>query len=124
MLAPQDAEVIVDPQNSAECVRLRYVSDNKSGIRRRRIGTGFRYLWADGAKLADQRVLKRIRSLAVPPAWTDVWICPFPDGHIQAMGRDARGRKQYRYHPRFREFRESTKYAHVVAFRYRSSEIW
>jgi DNA topoisomerase IB len=61
-------------------------------------------------------VLRRIKSLAIPPAWTDVWICPFADGHIQATGRDARGRKQYRYHPRFREVRESTKYEHVVSF--------
>ena len=61
-------------------------------------------------------MLKRIKALAIPPAWTDVWICPFADGHIQATGRDAKGRKQYRYHARFREVRESTKYEHVVAF--------
>jgi DNA topoisomerase-1 len=66
--------------------------------------------------LTEPDVLRRIKSLAIPPAWTDVWICPFADGHIQATGRDAKGRKQYRYHPRFREVRESTKYEHVVAF--------
>ena len=115
MLARHDAAAI-DPEDSAECAQLRYVSDSKPGIRRRRVGGGFTYLRADGGKLADQRALRRIRSLAIPPAWTDVWICPLADGHIQATGRDARGRKQYRYHPRFREFRESTKYEHIVGF--------
>ena len=71
---------------------------------------------ADGSKLFEKDVLKRIKALAIPPAWTDVWICPFADGHLQATGRDAKGRKQYRYHARFREVRESTKYEHVVAF--------
>jgi DNA topoisomerase-1 len=71
---------------------------------------------SDGSRLAERDVLGRIKSLAIPPAWTDVWICPFADGHIQATGRDAKRRKQYRYHPRFREVRESTKYEHVVTF--------
>src|ERR1700716_429955 len=69
-----------------------------------------------GRSLSESDVLKRIKALAIPPAWTDVWICPWADGHIQATGRDAKGRKQYRYHARFREVRESTKYEHVVAF--------
>jgi len=76
----------------------------------------FTYTRADGSRLSEPDALSRIKSLAVPPAWTDVWICPFADGHIQATGRDTKGRKQYRYHPRFREVRESTKYGHVVAF--------
>jgi len=114
MLSPDAAAI--HPEDSAECAQLRYVSDDKPGIRRRRGGAGFTYLRADGAKLADQRALRRIRSLAIPPAWTDVWICPLSDGHVQATGRDARGRKQYRYHTRFRELRESTKYEHIVGF--------
>ena len=80
------------------------------------MGTGFTYIRADGSRLTEVDALKRIKALAIPPAWTDVWICPFVDGHIQATGRDAKGRKQYRYHARFRELRESTKYEHVVAF--------
>jgi DNA topoisomerase-1 len=95
---------------------LRYVSDARPGIRRNQAGKGFTYTRADGSKLSEFEVLKRIRSLAIPPAWTDVWICPWADGHIQATGRDAKSRKQYRYHARFREVRESTKYEHVVAF--------
>jgi DNA topoisomerase-1 len=111
-----DLQPIVDPQEAAESAGLRYISDARPGIRRRNSGKGFTYTGADGAKLSEAAVLRRIKSLAVPPAWTDVWICPFANGHIQATGRDARGRKQYRYHPRFRELRESTKYEHVVAF--------
>jgi len=111
-----DAQTIVDPQDAAESAGLRYVSDARPGIRRRKSGTGFTYTGPDGARLKEAGVLGRIKSLAVPPAWTDVWICPFRDGHVQATGRDAKGRKQYRYHPRFREVRESTKYEHVVAF--------
>jgi len=105
-----------EPQQAAAAVGLRYVSDARPGIRRRRAGKSFSYLTPEGARLADPATLKRIRSLAVPPAWTDVWICPFADGHLQATGRDDRGRKQYCYHPRFREMRDSTKYEHVVAF--------
>ena len=111
-----DVQTIVDPRDAAESAGLRYVSDARPGIRRRRSGMGFTYTGADGSKLAAEDALRRIKSLAIPPAWTDVWICPFADGHIQATGRDAKGRKQYRYHPRFREIRESTKYEHVVAF--------
>ena len=109
-------ETIVDPRDAAESAGLRYVSDARPGIRRKKVGTGFSYARADGSKLIEKDVLKRIKTLAIPPAWTEVWICPFTDGHIQATGRDAKGRKQYRYHPRFREVRESTKYEHVVAF--------
>jgi DNA topoisomerase-1 len=110
------AETIVDPKDAAESAGLRYVSDTRPGIRRRKSGKGCTYTRADGSRLTESDALSRIKSLAVPPAWADVWICPFADGHIQATGRDAKGRKQYRYHPRFREVRESTKYEHVVAF--------
>jgi DNA topoisomerase-1 len=110
------AQTIVDPKDAAESAGLRYVSDSRPGIRRRTSERGFTYIRADGSKLTEADVLARIKSLAIPPAWTDVWICPYADGHIQATGRDAKGRKQYRYHPRFREVRESTKYEHVVAF--------
>lgn len=117
LLEPTDtAPTIVDPKDAAESAGLRYVSDARRGIRRKKAGTGFGYLRADGSKVTEPDVLKRIRALAIPPAWAGVWICPFADGHIQATGRDAKGRKQYRYHARFREVRESTKYEHVVAF--------
>jgi DNA topoisomerase I len=109
-------QTIVDPKDAAELAGLRYVSDARPGIRRRKAGTGFTYTRADGTRLSEPDALKRIKSLAIPPAWTDVWISPFADGHIQATGRDAKGRKQYRYHARFREVRESTKYEHLVAF--------
>ena len=111
-----DVQTIVDPRDAAESAGLRYVSDARPGIRRRKSGKGFTYARADGSKLTEPDVLRRIKALAIPPAWTDVWICPFADGHVQATGRDARGRKQYRYHARFREVRDSTKYEHVVAF--------
>ena len=112
----EDFQTIVDPKDAAESAGLRYVSDDRSGIRRKKSGKGFTYARPGGTKLSDPQVVKRIRSAAIPPAWTDVWICPFADGHIQATGRDAKGRKQYRYHPLFREVRESTKFEHVVAF--------
>lgn len=114
---PSDnAATIIDPEDAAACAGLRYVSDARPGIRRKKAGTGFSYMKTDRSKLTEPDVLKRIKALAIPPAWTEVWICPFADGHIQATGRDAKGRKQYRYHARFREVRESTKYEHVVAF--------
>jgi hypothetical protein len=106
----EDAGGVVDPEEAAERAGLRYVSDGRPGLRRKKSGKGFSYARPEGSTLSDRQVLSRIRSLAIPPAWTDVWICLFADGHIQATGRDARGRKQYRYHPRFREVRESTKY--------------
>ena len=111
-----DVQTIVDPKDAAESAGLRYISDTRPGIRRRKSGKGFTYTRADRLGLTDANALRRIRALAVPPAWTEVWICPFADGHIQATGRDAKGRKQYRYHARFREVRDSTKYDHVVEF--------
>jgi DNA topoisomerase-1 len=111
-----DVQTIVDPKEAAACAGLRHVSDARPGIRRRKSGKGFTYTRPDGSRVTEADVLRRIKSLAIPPAWTDVWICPSADGHIQATGRDAKGRKQYRYHGRFREVRESTKYEHVVEF--------
>jgi len=110
------AEAVVDPENAAEYAGLAYVSDEKPGIGRQRSGKAFRYRTAQGKPVRDKATLARIKSLAIPPAWSHVWICPTADGHIQATGRDARGRKQYRYHPRFREVRESTKYYRMLAF--------
>jgi DNA topoisomerase-1 len=112
----EECPQVGDPRDAADAAGLRYVSDEAPGIRRRRQGRGFAYLRPGGEILSDPRVLAHIRSLAIPPAWTDVWICPYADGHIQATGRDARGRKQYRYHALFREARESTKYDHLIAF--------
>ena len=107
---------MVDPQDAAAHAGLIYVSDEVPGIRRQKSGKGFRYMRPAGAKIEDAALLKRLKALAIPPAWSDVWICPKPDGHIQATGRDAKGRKQYRYHTKFREVRESTKYHHLLTF--------
>jgi DNA topoisomerase-1 len=107
---------IVDPRDAARTAGLRYVSDSQPGIRRKKAGKGFTYVYPDGKRVADDKHLSRIRSIVIPPAWTDVWICLHPHGHVQAIGRDARGRKQYRYHLAFREVRESTKYGHMMVF--------
>jgi DNA topoisomerase I len=101
---------------AARVAGLKYVSDTGPGIRRERDGTGWRYVDPSGHLVHDPATLERIRSLAIPPAYTDVWICPDPLGHIQATGRDARGRKQYRYHPRYREVRDETKFGRMAAF--------
>ena len=103
-------------RKSAKAAGLVYVSDANSGLRRQRAGKGFRYVDADGKAIRQASVLKRIKALVIPLAWTDVWICPNPDGHIQATGRDDRGRKQYLYHPRWREVRDQTKYHRMIAF--------
>jgi DNA topoisomerase I len=96
--------------------RLRHSTDERPGISRRRSGKGFAYRDPDGRPVRDRETLDRIRSLAIPPAWTDVWICPFSNGHLQATGRDARGRKQYRYHPRYRRRRDAAKFEKLLAF--------
>jgi DNA topoisomerase I len=101
---------------AASSAGLRYVSDAVPGLVRRRAGTGFAYADADGAVVRDAATLQRIRALAIPPAWTDVWICPQPLGHLQATGRDARGRKQYRYHRQWSAQRGSGKFGRIVAF--------
>ena len=106
----------VAPEESAQAAGLRYVSDTQPGIRRQCAGRGFCYRGIDGRPIRDPAVVRRIKALAIPPAWTDVWICPRPDGHMQATGRDARGRKQYRYHPRWRAVRDTTKYDRMIAF--------
>ncbi|MCW5980180.1 MAG: DNA topoisomerase IB [Bryobacteraceae bacterium] len=106
----------VDPVDSAKQAGLRHVSDSSPGIRRKRSGKGFAYIGPDGRAIRDRDELRRIRALAIPPAWTDVWICPAPRGHLQAVGRDARGRKQYRYHARYREVRDATKFGRMAAF--------
>jgi DNA topoisomerase-1 len=113
---PPPLEAATDPLVAAKVAGLRYVTDDRPGIRRIRAGHGFRYVDPDGRPVRDPDELRRIRSLAIPPAWTDVWVCPLPNGHLQATGRDARGRKQYRYHPRWREVRDETKYDRAVAF--------
>lgn len=101
---------------SAKAAHLRYVSDDMPGIRREKHGEHFAYYAPDGSKIDDEKELARIRALAVPPAYTDVWICPIANGHIQATARDARGRKQYRYHKRWRETRDENKYERMIAF--------
>ena len=111
-----DADGDLESPDVARTAGLVYVSDEEPGIRRRQSCKGFSYAGPNGAKLAAKPALKRIRSLAVPPAWTDVWISPDPNGHIQATGRDARGRKQYIYHSGWRELRDSTKFEHMLEF--------
>lgn len=105
-----------DPIDSARAAGLRYVYDSRPGISRHRTHTGFRYTTPDGKPLRDKEVLTRIKSLVIPPAWVDVWICPIPNGHLQATGRDARGRKQSRYHAHWREARDQSKYEHMLHF--------
>ena len=101
---------------SARMGGLRYVSDEDPGLSRRRTASGFRYLDPDNRPVRDEATLQRVRSLAIPPAYEDVWICRLPEGHLQATGRDARGRKQYRYHPRWREVRDGQKFGRIEAF--------
>jgi DNA topoisomerase-1 len=95
---------------------LIYVTDASPGFTRRRFRNGFAFLDQSGKRLRASAVVERIRSLVIPPAWTEVWICPVAHGHLQATGRDARGRKQYIYHPDFRESREADKYHHMLKF--------
>src|SRR4029079_19022527 len=101
---------------AAKDAGLAYVTDANAGISRRRSGKGFTYRDADGKVVRDKKTLERIRMLAIPPAWTDVWICASPNGHLQATGRDARGRKQHRYHARFREVRDEAKFDRMAEF--------
>jgi DNA topoisomerase-1 len=110
------AKLTLDAVTSARTARLRYVNDQKPGIRRQRRGEGFHYIAPNGKILRNPRQLGRIRQLAIPPAWTDVWICPFANGHLQATGRDTRGRKQYRYHADWRTVRDETKFDRLIEF--------
>jgi DNA topoisomerase I len=113
---PADPVPNTDPPAAAKAAGLRYVHDDRPGIQREPARDGFRYLDAKGEPVEDEATLKRIKSLAIPPAWTDVWICPQANGHLQATGRDARGRKQYRYHPKWREVRDEVKYERMIKF--------
>lgn len=109
-------EVAPDSVEVAEEAGLRYVSDDQPGYTRKRKGDDFEYFDSDGKRIRDEARLLRIRRIGIPPAYEDVWICPMPNGHIQATGRDARGRKQYRYHERWREARDENKYDRMVVF--------
>lgn len=109
-------ETAPTPIESAEAAGLRYVTDAAPGIRRQPSASGFLYRYPNGREVLDPDERLRIKALAVPPAWTDVWICPDPWGHLQATGRDARGRKQYRYHARWREVRDEAKFERLAAF--------
>ena len=111
-----DPTLITDPVESAKAAGLRYVSDTGPGIGRNRAGKGWSFTGRDGKPIKDKAEVARIKAIGIPPAWTDVWICPAANGHIQATGRDAKGRKQYRYHTRWREVRDDTKYARMMAF--------
>jgi DNA topoisomerase-1 len=117
LVNPAAAEYV----SSAEAVGLRYVTDAMPGIRRKRHGRGFTYTDPEGRVIRDRAMLRRFRSLVIPPAWTEVWICPDPEGHLQVTARDARGRKQYRYHPSFREQRDGTKFERMIAL---SDVLW
>jgi DNA topoisomerase-1 len=113
---PIAAPALASPQAAAEIAGLRYVSDSRPGITRVRENTGFAYRHPDGSRVTDDETLIRIQKLAIPPAYESVWICLTPNGHLQAVGRDARGRKQYRYHPRWREVRDEGKYGKMLIF--------
>jgi|KBSMisStandDraft_5_1062788.scaffolds.fasta_scaffold45470_3 DNA topoisomerase I len=110
------SEIALDPVESSRLAGLRYVTDSIPGITRRRRGKAFQYFHPEGKPVRDKEILARVKSLVIPPAWTDVWICPRANGHLQATGRDARGRKQSRYHPRWREVRDETKYERMKLF--------
>jgi DNA topoisomerase I len=111
-----EIEIAPDPVEVAEEAGLRYVSDEQPGYTRKRKGDDFEYFDAEGKRIRDETRLLRIKRIGIPPAYTDVWICPSANGHIQATGRDARGRKQYRYHERWRAVRDENKYDRMVVF--------
>lgn len=110
------AEIAMNPRKGVRRIGLRYVTDAMPGIRRYRRGKSFFYRTPTGRVLANPHELRRIQSLVIPPAWEDVWICPLPNGHLQATGRDARGRKQYRYHPQWALIRNETKFYRLALF--------
>ena len=111
-----ESAVAADSAEAAEEAGLQYVNDDRPGYTRRAKGKDFEYLDMDGKTIRDEQRLLRIKRLAIPPAWTEVWICPSPNGHIQATGRDARHRKQYRYHERWREVRDENKFGRLAQF--------
>ncbi|MEO8714909.1 MAG: hypothetical protein ABI369_07845 [Acetobacteraceae bacterium] len=114
--APASGASVDDLRSAAKAAHLRYVSDHRPGINRVRTPKGFRYIRPDGEAVSDEETIARIQKLAIPPAYEEVWICPIPAGHLQAVGRDARGRKQYRYHPRWRTVRDEAKYTKMLIF--------
>ncbi|ULP28442.1 MULTISPECIES: DNA topoisomerase IB [Leptolyngbya] len=109
-------ELPSDPIESAEVVGLKYVTDEMPGITRKRSGKSFAYFDLNGDRIRDEKIIQRINSLAIPPAYKNVWICPLENGHLQATGRDAKGRKQYRYHPLWRAIRDQNKFSRMIAF--------
>lgn len=111
-----EAVTTADPIDSVKLIGLRYITDDIPGIQRRRLKKGFRYIDADGSRIRSTAEIERIESLKIPPAWKEVWICPFSNGHLQATGRDAKGRKQYRYHAQWRHMRNQTKFTRMIAF--------
>ena len=111
-----DDSHLLDPKEAAKAAHLHYVNHTKPGIRRERTDEGWDFYQPDGVRITDEKTIARIKKLAIPPAYTDVWICRDPNGHLQAVGRDARGRKQYRYHPRWREIRDEAKYGKMLIF--------
>ena len=120
----EDADDLLDPKAAAKAAHLHYVTDSKPGIRREPAKeNGWDYFLPNGKQITDEAAIQRIRKLAIPPAYTDVWICKDPNGHLQAVGRDARGRKQYRYHPRWREIRDEAKYGKMLVFGRKLPEI-
>ena len=112
----EEPVAFTDPAEAAAAAGLRYLADDGPGVTRAKSGTGFSYRNANGERVREKRTLERIRKLGIPPAWTDVWISPFADSHLAATGRDAKGRKQYRYNPEFIRVRDTAKYEHVLAF--------
>lgn len=115
-LGDVDICAATDPGQIAKAVGLRYITDTSPGLTRKRAGKHFSYIGLDGKPIRDPKELERIKKIGIPPAWTNVWICPTDRGHILATGRDAKGRKQYRYHPRWREVRDETKYDKLILF--------
>ena len=111
-----DGDIPSDPRLAARAAKLRYVTDKRPGIKRERDGDTWRFTMPDGTVVTDADDIARIKKLAIPPAYTEVWICPDPRGHLQAVGRDARGRKQYRYHARWRVVRDEAKYGKMLTF--------
>lgn len=115
--------LISESEEIAEMAGLKYVTDSIPGFQRRKNGKGFVYFDKAGTKVTEERHLKRFESLVIPPAWTDVWICPTANGHIQATGRDIKGRKQYRYHPKWNDISNDNKFSKIVLFGERLPEI-
>lgn len=110
------AKLVTDPVESAQKAGLQYVTDSEPGIQRKGAGKGFKYIGVDGKTIRERELLNRIKSLVIPPAWKNVWICPLPNGHLQATGFDAKGRKQYRYHPDWAKVRSVTKFNRMILF--------